>query len=95
MPTYYPKSAIDAVQELIDAPPAVQPIGVSWHKIMEILQENDVIKTTTKIHCAAILPHPKNRGGLMLNGFNCRANGAKVLKVGANFKSCMGRWPSR
>lgn len=84
MPTYYSKEVVDSVQELLNTPPSVQPIGTSWQKIMQKLKLNKIVKDKRLVRCKYILPHPKNRSGMMINGFNSRANGSKVVKVGAN-----------
>ena len=36
------------------------------------------------LHTDVLLPHPKNRGGLVLNGNNAHRNGSKIRRVGAN-----------
>lgn len=81
MPTYYSKDVIAAVQTLLDIPPSVQPIGTTWLKIMHIFRLNNILKPKQIIKCKYILPHPKKRSGMMLNGFNSRANASKVIKA--------------
>jgi hypothetical protein len=82
MPTYYPKHVVDAVQGLLNTPPSAQPIGTTWMKIMHIFRLNNILKPKQTMQCKFVLPHPKNRSGMMLNGFNSRANASKVIKAG-------------
>ena len=90
MPTCYPAACVKKVQDLLDTPPSVQPIGVSWKKIMNVFKEYGIKLVKRKMNCKMLLPHPKNRSGIMINGFNCRANGSKVAKVGANVQELHG-----
>ena len=43
----------------------------------------------TKIKCKFIIPHQKNRGGLILSPFNAHRNAGKIFKVGADIKHIM------
>ena len=61
MPAYYPKELIVAVQDLLDTPPSLQAIGITFNQIMNLFQENGIIQTRVE-HCSSILPHAKNRG---------------------------------
>ena len=84
MPNYYSKHVVAEVEKLLQTPVSDQPIIVTWKKILAVLKREGIMKEKRLIHPRRILAHPKNRGGLMLNGFNVRANGSKVAKVGAN-----------
>ena len=84
MPNYYPKEIIAEVEGLLQTPVSESPVIATWKKILGVLKREGIVKEKRLIHPRRILPHPKNRGGLMLNGFNVRANGSKVAKVGAN-----------
>ncbi len=84
MPTYYSKEVFDDVQGLLLTPPSVQPINTSWKMIMAVFRREGILKPKRLIHVRDIYPHPKNRGGMMLNGFNAQANASKVQRVGAN-----------
>lgn len=90
MPTYYQNDVVNQVQALLETPPSVQPIGSTWHKIMNTLKSNKIVKEKRIIPCKYVLPHNKNRSGMMINGFNCRANASKVMKVGANMEELHG-----
>ena len=90
MPTYYPADVVKDVQALLDTPPSVQPIGTSFKKIMNIFKAHGIVKAKRRLHCKLLLPHPKNRSGIMINGFNSRANGSKVANVGANINELHG-----
>ena len=90
MPTYYPADVVKDVQALLDTPPSVQPIGTSFKKIMNIFKAQGIVKAKRRLHCKLLLPHPKNRSGIMINGFNSRANGSKVANVGANINELHG-----
>ena len=84
MVVYYPKPVVDEVQVLLMTPSSVQPINTSWKKIMAIFRREGILKPKRLIHVNDIFPHPKNRAGMMINGFNAQANLSKVLRVGAN-----------
>ena len=84
MPTYYSKQVVTEVDKLLQTPVSEQPVIVTWKKILVVLKREGIVKEKRLLHPRRILAHPKNRGGLMLNGFNVRANGSKVAKVGAN-----------
>ena len=84
MPNYYTKQVVAEIEKILQTPVSEQPIIMGWKKIMAILKKEGIVKEKRLIHPKRILAHPKNRGGLMLNGFNVRANGSKVAKVGAN-----------
>ena len=84
MPNYYAKQVVAEIEKILQTPVSDQPVIMGWKKIMAVLKREGIVKEKRLIHPKRILAHPKNRGGLMLNGFNVRANGAKVAKVGAN-----------
>ena len=91
MPTYYSKTLVDDVNELLTTPADKQSIITSWKKILQLLFEGNVMKPEKQlIHCKYILCHPKNRAGFMLNGFNAQANGVKVKRIGANREELHG-----
>jgi hypothetical protein len=84
MPTYYSKEIVDEVQRLLITPPSVQPINTTWKMIMQVFKREQILKPKRLVNVKDIFPHPKNRGGMMLNGFNAQANASKVQRVGAN-----------
>ena len=90
MPSYYSKPVVEEVQALLDTPCTVKSIGATWLQIMNVFEREKIKIVTLLLHSKEIMPHPTNRNGSMLNGFNARANASKVLKVGANRKELIG-----
>ena len=81
---YYAQSIVDEVDALLATSIADQPIGVTWNKIRAVFDRENIGWVEKDVHVSRVLPHPRNRNGIMLNGFNARATASKVLKVGAN-----------
>ena len=90
MPQYYSPEVVKQVQQLLDTPPSEVPITTTWKRIVQIFTLKNIIRGKRQLRCRQLLPHPKNRGGIMLNGFNCRATGSKVARVGANVDELHG-----
>ena len=90
MPSYYSKPVVEEVQALLDTPHSVKSTGATWLLIMKVFVREKIKIVTLPLHVRQVMPHPKNRNGSMLNGFNTRANASKVLKVGANRKELIG-----
>ena len=67
MPNYYPKEIIAEVEGLLQTPVSESPVIVTWKKVLAVLKREGIVKEKRLIHPRRILPHPKNRGGLMLN----------------------------
>lgn len=84
MARYYPQNLIDEINDLLATPIADQPIGVTWNLIRKAFDREQIGRVEKDVHTSRILPHPRNRNGIMLNGFNARANASKILTVGAN-----------
>ena len=60
------------------------PIGEAVSEFFEFLHKELRVGVKCVIHTDQIMVHPKNRGGLMINGFDSQTKGSKVKHVGAN-----------
>ena len=86
-PEHYPKELMDSVQAIDSCQDEKdrKAILVRFQTIVTILIDAKVVKVR-KMKATDILPHPKNRGGAMLNGYNAHENGADIFHVGCNLK---------
>ena len=88
MPTYFDEELIKRVNNLLSIPSEQQSIITTFKQIMSALKSGNAGVKRQTLHPSALLCHPKNRSGFMLNGFNAHANAVK--KIGANCNELHG-----
>ena len=86
-PLPYDTDLIVKVQTLIDdalvrgAPP-IQ----CWNTIIDELKARKIVYYVEEVAVLLMLTHPKNRGGLVLNPYNCHRIGLLLKRTGADLK---------
>ena len=83
MPLYYPQMLVDEINSLILVSKDDTAIIENHKKVMVLLRQAGAV-TKQVLHTSQVLCHPKNRAGLMLNGFNAHRNAANVMHIGAD-----------
>ena len=84
MAPYFKQELLDEVNRRLQTPPEQQSIITTYKAIMSALSAGGVRIRRQVVHVRDRLCHPKNRSGVMLNGFNAHAKAEAVLKIGAN-----------
>lgn len=83
MPTYYSKTLVDNVDELLTTPADKQSIITSWKKILQLLFEGNVVKPEKQlIHCKYILCHPKKQSRIH----------SKWIQCPGEWRQCQAHW---
>ena len=83
MPLYYSETLVKSVNDMISASTGDSAIIASWKKMLVALKAERAV-TLRVIHPLEVMCHPKNRGGLMLNGFRAHVNANRIMRIGAN-----------
>ena len=83
MPLYYPQMLVDEINSLILVSKDDTAIIENFKMVMVLLRQAGAV-TKQVLHTSQVLCHPKNRAGLMLNGFNAHRNAANVMHIGAD-----------
>ena len=79
---HYAQSVVDEGRAILARDGVDAPMTVTMDMIEFLMQHNIAVKETQ--HSKYFLVHLKNRGGLLVNAFNCHQNGIGIKTAGAD-----------
>ena len=81
---YYAKVVVDKVHDLLHQDTEQIPVISIFKQVRKILKEEHISYMLVNVHSKLLMVHFRNRGGLLVNAFNCHKNGAKVSLYGGD-----------